>query len=621
MKRIRFIKSSGTLVEPEDKITKYCQQPQHQFIEMFLPNNVDISYVVVDETQPADICFYSVQLEDETLLRENELNVFFSIENLQHWGPRRGHYKHYNKFGPYGSKKANIFISNNHSTIEYTQHCKIIPAIFCRIQYYEQVKEYWKKKSQVPFSQKKFILFTSRNPANENKQRLFQELQTLGDVHFIDEHRELKAVSCYHSEELIKVYSQYKFIVSFENSHSDGYITEKIFNALMAQTIPIYDGAPNVCEFLNKNRMITLDENTVKKMILLKNNESFYENIISQEAICKKYWDLNIEYDIVYDHMNIITVFNYPDNTRYNEMFKVWLTRALLCKLRSKCIKDIVILTKKLNNSLEDYVKALNYKYVRIKICQEYKLINPPEPRWHHNVGFKFYNLCNEKEPYIYIDADAFFLTTSLDKWIEVYCKKQPVIGVNHQTIPRHTDKFPFKFINTGFLIVSKPDFLNFEKILNTPRQHICPGTDQMLIYNYFKTINYNYTHPVIDYGWNSCAGYKKCLDSGVTISHGIPEEHEIHVIHYWDEFKPWLRKCEIYNSFIRDINILDNIFIHIKTMNFVNVIDLYFKCKSFKECKLQCKNKDMITDVTLINLHGTTHESFESGVFDITID
>ena len=55
--------------------------------------------------------------------------------------------------------------------------------------------------------------------------------------------------------------------------------------------------------------------------------------------------------------------------------------------------------------------------------------------------------------------------------------------------------------------------------------------------------------------------------------------------------------------------------------MNFVNVIDLYFKCKSFKECKLQCKNKDLITDVTLINLHGTTHESFESGVFDITID
>ena len=295
-KKIRFIKSSGTHVEPQENITEYYQQPQNQFIEMFLPNNVDIPYVVVDEKEPADICFYSVQLEEENLLRTNELNVFFSIENFQHWGPRRGHYKHYNKFGPLGSKKANIFISNNHSTIEDTEHYKIIPAILCRIQYYEQVKEYWKKKCQVPFSQKRFILFTSRNPANENKRRLFQALQTLGDVHFIDEHRELKAVSCYHSEELIKVYSQYKFIVSFENSHSNGYITEKIFNAFMAQTIPIYDGAPDVCEFLNKKRIIILDKDILNKLMYLKTNETMYNHFIEQEAVNEKYRETKVSY-------------------------------------------------------------------------------------------------------------------------------------------------------------------------------------------------------------------------------------------------------------------------------------------------------------------------------------
>ena len=78
MKRIRFIKSSGTLVEPEDKITKYCQQPQHQFIEMFLPNNVDISYVVVDEKESADICFYSVHNFD------NKQNTIFKYVQCFH---------------------------------------------------------------------------------------------------------------------------------------------------------------------------------------------------------------------------------------------------------------------------------------------------------------------------------------------------------------------------------------------------------------------------------------------------------------------------------------------------------------------------------------------------------
>ena len=52
-----------------------------QFIEMFLPE--DEEYVEVDEKEDADICFYSIQLEDEDLLRKNEKNVFFSIENFQ----------------------------------------------------------------------------------------------------------------------------------------------------------------------------------------------------------------------------------------------------------------------------------------------------------------------------------------------------------------------------------------------------------------------------------------------------------------------------------------------------------------------------------------------------------
>jgi hypothetical protein len=264
---------------------------------MILPDSFD--YIVVDEDKPADICFYSVQLEDESLLREDEINVFFSIENFEYWGANhpRKIYKHYNKFGAYGNKKKNIYISSNHSSIQYTEDYKIIPTIFCRIAYYNKVKTYWKQRFHVPFAEKKFILFTSQNQANNNKSILYNKLKTLGEIHYITQYPHLRNVSCYHSQELLEVYSQYKFIVSFENSHSDGYITEKIFNALMSQTIPIYDGAPNISTFINPKRFIRFDENIMKKVSVLMNNEILYNHIVSYEDINPEFQNISIDYD------------------------------------------------------------------------------------------------------------------------------------------------------------------------------------------------------------------------------------------------------------------------------------------------------------------------------------
>ena len=64
----------------------------------------------------AGLSFALVQKEeiDENLLRNNELNIFFSIENLRHNGKRGGKYAYFNKFGDYGSKKTNIFFTLRH---------------------------------------------------------------------------------------------------------------------------------------------------------------------------------------------------------------------------------------------------------------------------------------------------------------------------------------------------------------------------------------------------------------------------------------------------------------------------------------------------------------------------
>ncbi len=50
--------------------------------------------------------------------------------------------------------------------------------------------------------------------------------------------------------------ARYKFTIAFENSIGRDYVTEKVFDALIAGSVPLYFGAPNVEEFLPGNRCI-----------------------------------------------------------------------------------------------------------------------------------------------------------------------------------------------------------------------------------------------------------------------------------------------------------------------------------------------------------------------------
>jgi hypothetical protein len=56
-----------------------------------------------------------------------------------------------------------------------------------------------------------------------------------------------------------EVYVNYKFVLCVENSIHDGYITEKIFDAMTCGCVPIYLGAKNICDFIPNNLFISLD--------------------------------------------------------------------------------------------------------------------------------------------------------------------------------------------------------------------------------------------------------------------------------------------------------------------------------------------------------------------------
>ena len=93
-----------------------------------------------------------------------------------------------------------------------------------------------------------------------------------------------------------------------ENSEGDGYISEKILDAFMAGTIPIYYGDYMVDEYINPKAYILIkgEKDIYKKIDYIKkidNNDELYKNILKENVLLDK--------NIVNDTENELTEFLY----------------------------------------------------------------------------------------------------------------------------------------------------------------------------------------------------------------------------------------------------------------------------------------------------------------------
>lgn len=62
---------------------------------------------------------------------------------------------------------------------------------------------------------------------------------------------------CGATDDKLETLSGYKFSVCFENmSGIDGYVTEKIFDCFFADVVPVYYGAPDICQYIPKECFI-----------------------------------------------------------------------------------------------------------------------------------------------------------------------------------------------------------------------------------------------------------------------------------------------------------------------------------------------------------------------------
>ena len=203
---------------------------------------------------------------------------------MENFSVGRIHYKHWNKFG----RDTNLLISSYiYNDVPHPDK-SFIPAVYCRVRYFNSIVyknplfEFIRKSMN--FENKKFCLFTSRNGLNSNKNLVIDQLSQLGQIDFLDQYDNvLKSKSCYNSPELIQIYSQYKFIICFENSQTPGYVTEKIFNVFAAGSVAVYDGAPNITDYIVPGSFIQYDANIVKKVAMLAKNQTLYDAVVSKK--------------------------------------------------------------------------------------------------------------------------------------------------------------------------------------------------------------------------------------------------------------------------------------------------------------------------------------------------
>jgi hypothetical protein len=89
--------------------------------------------------------------------------------------------------------------------------------------------------------------------------------------------------------EYFNILSQYKFIICFENTKKETYITEKIINAYLSNIIPIYYGSEYVKTIFNNKSMVYLDnesneeyQKAINRIIELDNDDSKYLEMVNQ---------------------------------------------------------------------------------------------------------------------------------------------------------------------------------------------------------------------------------------------------------------------------------------------------------------------------------------------------
>tara|TARA_Y100000768_G_C23990747_1_gene692556 strand:- start:1374 stop:2249 length:876 start_codon:yes stop_codon:yes gene_type:complete len=156
---------------------------------------------------------------------------------------------------------------------------------------------------QINIVPSQFCSFIVSNPKCETRNKMFHMLNKYKKVNSAGRYlnnigRNLPGT--WSSLNHLKFINQHKFMICFENTKMETYSTEKIVNAYLGNTIPIYWASENIKNIFNEDSMLFLEDETeesfnklIKKIIELDTNDEKYMEFINRPVFNEKnkeYW-------------------------------------------------------------------------------------------------------------------------------------------------------------------------------------------------------------------------------------------------------------------------------------------------------------------------------------------
>jgi len=121
-------------------------------------------------------------------------------------------------------------------------------------------------------AKKDMLVSCISNPFGNDRNAIIDRLETEFAVEHIGRFRNTIGGAFgpfYNSPDFQEYMRKFKFVLTMENSIGDTYITEKIFNAILSNRIPIYFGTNNIKDYINEKRILRLADTSTESLNLL----------------------------------------------------------------------------------------------------------------------------------------------------------------------------------------------------------------------------------------------------------------------------------------------------------------------------------------------------------------
>jgi len=202
----------------------------------------------------------------------------------------------------------------------------------------------------------------------------------------------------YNTPEFLQFVSQFKFIISMENSRNDTYITEKIIHGLLTNIVPVYWGSTRVFDYFNKERILCLENqnnilNTIARMKELMQNPNKWLEMVNKPNFVNNKLERTIENiakDIrclinggCWNHINHIHCVNNPAfeperHIMLKNMFQSQGINKDFVTYISPTYKNTIteeIYNKYTKNQLVRHLRGSNLTYGELSLFLNYKAV------------------------------------------------------------------------------------------------------------------------------------------------------------------------------------------------------------------------------------------------------